>query len=160
VLNRVLGLTRYVVLLGVFGSLLGGAILFLGALVKVLGNAVHLVQYVSDPLALKQLAIDVIQLADYFLIATALYLVGVGLYQLFIGEVELPSHLGWLKTDTLDQLKERLINVVVTVLAVTFLGVAANWAGDDILGFGLAVAAVILALTLFGWLAHGHKEKG
>lgn len=142
------------------GSLLAGTILFLTAVMKVVKNGVELAGYLADPLGLKRLAIEVIQLADYFLIATALYIVSVGLYELFIGEVKLPPHLGWLKTDTLDELKDRLTGVVVTVLAVTFLAVAANWTGDDILSFGLAVAAVIVALGVFGWLARGSKAIG
>ena len=156
-MNRLLGFTRYVVLLGVMGSLLAATILFLSAVAKVVRNGVELAGYLADPLGLKRLAIEVIQLADYFLIATALYIVSVGLYELFIGEVKLPPHLAWLKTDTLDELKDRLTGVVVTVLAVTFLAVAANWSGDDILAFGLAVAAVIVALGVFGWLARGSK---
>jgi uncharacterized membrane protein YqhA len=35
----------------------------------------------------------------------------------------------WLKIDTLDNLKAKLIGVVVTVLAVTFLGSALTWDG-------------------------------
>ena len=61
-----------------------------------------------------------------------------------------PLTFGWLKTDTLEDLKDRLTGVVVTVLAVTFLAVAANWTGDDILSFGLAVAAVIISLGVWG----------
>jgi uncharacterized membrane protein YqhA len=156
-MTRLLGFTRYVVLLGVLGSLMAAAILFFSALVKVAKNGADVSRYLADPLGLKRLAIEVIQLADYFLIATALYIVSVGLYELFIGEVKLPPHLSWLKTDTLDELKDRLTGVVVTVLAVTFLAVAANWSGDDILQFGLAVAAVILALGVFGWLTRGSK---
>jgi hypothetical protein len=57
-----------------------------------------------------------------------------------------------------QELKDRLIGVVVTVLAVTFLGIAADWTGDDVLPFGLAPAAVIIALGVFGWLAHGSRE--
>jgi uncharacterized membrane protein YqhA len=154
-MGTLLGLTRYVVLLGVLGSLAAAAILFVSAVVKVATSAVDLARYLTDPLGLKRLAIEVIQLADYFLIATALYIASVGLYELFIGEVKLPRHLAWLKTNTLDELKDRLTGVVVTVLAVTFLAVAANWTGDDILSFGLAVAAVIVALGVFGWLARG-----
>ena len=41
--------------------------------------------------------------------------------------------------------------MVVTVLAVTFLGIAAEWSGEDILSFGLALAALIIALGVFGW---------
>jgi hypothetical protein len=47
---------------------------------------------------------------------------------------------------------------VVTVLAVTFLAIAANWTVDDILPFGLALAAVIIALGVFGRLARGSKD--
>lgn len=159
-MKRLLGFTRYVALLGVVGSLIAAAILFVAALLKVVMNGVELTRYLIDPLGLKKLAIEVIQLADYFLIATALYIVSVGLYELFIGEVKLPPHLGWLKTNTLDELKDRLTGVVVTVLAVTFLAVAANWSGDDVLRFGLAVAAVIVALGVYGWLARGSKTTG
>jgi uncharacterized membrane protein YqhA len=91
-MNRLLGFTRYVVLLGVVGSLLAATILFLCALAKVVMNGVDLTGYLAEPLGLKRLAIEVIQLADYFLIATALYIVSVGLYELFIGEVKLPPH--------------------------------------------------------------------
>jgi hypothetical protein len=48
--------------------------------------------------------------------------------------------------------------VAVTVLAITFLAIAANWTGDDILSFGLALAAVIVALGVFWWLTRGTKE--
>jgi uncharacterized membrane protein YqhA len=84
--------------------------------------------------------------------------VSVGLYQLFIGEVKLPPHLAWFKPTNLDELKDRLIGVAVTVLAITFLAIAANWTGDDILSFGRALAAVILALGVFWWLTRGTKE--
>jgi uncharacterized membrane protein YqhA len=158
-MNRLLGLTRYVVLLGVVGSLVAATVLFLSAAVRVMTSGLEITRYLAEPLGLKRLAIEVIQLADYFLIATALYIVSVGLYELFIGEIRLPAHLGWLKTDTLEDLKDRLTGVVVTVLAVTFLAVAANWSGDDILSFGLAVAAVIISLGVFGWLARGGEGR-
>ncbi len=48
--------------------------------------------------------------------------------------------------------------MVVTVLSVSFLGEAADWTGDDFLPFGLALAAVIVALGVFGWLTRGSKE--
>lgn len=151
-MQRLLGSTRYVVLLGVVGSLVASATLFVVAIMRVAKNVAELARYLADPYGAKRLAIDVIFLADYFLIATALYLVSVGLYELFVGEVDLPDHVRWLKITTLDQLKDRLIGVLVTVLGVTFLGVAATWTGDDILPFGLAVAAVIIALGVFKWL--------
>jgi hypothetical protein len=35
----------------------------------------------------------------------------------------------------------------------------ANWTGDDILSFGAAVAAVIVGLGVFGWLARGSGSR-
>lgn len=99
-MDRLLGSTRYVVLLGVIGSLIAAAVLFASAVVRVATSAVELAGYLRDPLGLKRLAIEVIQLADYFLIATALYIVSVGLYELFIGEVRLPAQLAWLARST------------------------------------------------------------
>jgi len=46
----------------------------------------------------------------------------------------------------------------VTVLAVTFLAEAATWAGEDILPFGLAIAAVIIGLGVFGWLKRESRD--
>ena len=63
---------------------------------------------------------------------------------------EHPPALRWFKVATLDELKDRLIGVVVTVLAVTFLGIAAEWSGNDVLSFGLALAAIIVAWACSG----------
>jgi uncharacterized membrane protein YqhA len=157
-MKRLLGFTRYVVLLGVAGNLIAATILFLSGLLQAVKIGVQIPRFLADPYGLKRLAIEAIQLADYFLIATALYIVSVGLYELFIGELKLSAHLDWLKITTLDELKDRLTGVVVTVLAVTLLAIAANWTGDDILPFGLALAAVIIALGVYGRLARGSKE--
>lgn len=159
-MEKLLGLTRYVVLLGVLGTLAAAAILFLSGLLQVGKIFLQVPQYLSDSVGLKKLAIAVIQLADYFLIATALYIVSVGLYELFIGHVKLPEHLSWFRISTLDELKDRLIGVSVTVLAVTFLAIAANWTGGtDVFSFGLALAAVIIALGIFARLTLGGKNR-
>jgi uncharacterized membrane protein YqhA len=148
-MQRLVGMTRYVVLLGVVGNLVAATVLFVSGVVQVGKIGLRIAGYMADPTGLKRLAIEVIQLADYFLIATALYIVAVGLYELFIGELKLPPRLDWLKVSNLDALKDRLIGVSVTVLAVTFLAIAAQWDGEDILPFGIALAAVIVALGAF-----------
>jgi hypothetical protein len=47
---------------------------------------------------------------------------------------------------------------VVTVLAVTVLGIAAEWSGKDVLPFGLTMAEIIVAFGVFGWLTDGSKR--
>lgn len=89
-----------------------------------------------------------IELADLFLLGTALFVIAIGLYELFIDDtIPLP---GWLVVHNLDDLKENLIGVVIVVLGVVFLGQVITWDGTrDLLGFGVAVALVIGALAYF-----------
>jgi uncharacterized membrane protein YqhA len=89
-----------------------------------------------------------IEIVDLFLLATVVQVVGLGLYQLYFRQdLQLP---GWLRIETLDDLKSKLVGVVVTVLAVFFLGRAVVWGGGiDILYLGGAVAMMIVALTWF-----------
>jgi len=89
-----------------------------------------------------------IEIVDLFLLATVVQVVGLGLYQLYFRQdLELPR---WLKIVTLDDLKSKLVGVVVTVLAVYFLGRAVVWeGGPDVLYLGGGVAVMIVALTWF-----------
>jgi uncharacterized membrane protein YqhA len=154
-MNRLVGYTRFLVLLGVAGNLLAATVLFVSSILQAAKVLTQITGYMDDAKGLKRLAIEAVQLADYFLIATALYIVAIGLYELFVGELKLPTHLTWLKVTSIDALKDRLIGVIVTVLAVTFLAVAANWNGEDVLSFGIALSAVIVALGIFRWLSRG-----
>jgi uncharacterized membrane protein YqhA len=50
----------------------------------------------------------------------------------------------------LEDLKANVVSVVIAVLAVLFLAEAVGWDDTrDILGFGAALALVIVALTFF-----------
>ncbi|HEU0114128.1 MAG TPA: YqhA family protein, partial [Thermomicrobiales bacterium] len=103
-------------------------------------------------------AVECIQLIDVFLLGTVLYIVALGLYELFI-DPGLPVPV-WLKITDLDELKEKLIGVVVVLLGVAFLGEVVSWQNDPaILALGVAVAAVIAALSLvFALMPKRHHE--
>jgi uncharacterized membrane protein YqhA len=64
----------------------------------------------------------------------------------------------WQHTITLDDLKERLLGVVVVLLAVTFLGSAVTWDGTtSILALGLPEGAVLGVISLtITMLARAH----
>jgi uncharacterized membrane protein YqhA len=95
----------------------------------------------------KALLLSLIELVDLFLLTTVLYIISVGLYELFIAELNLPP---WLIITDLDMLKDKLIGVVIVVLSVLFLGQVISWDGQrDLLGFGAAIALVIGTLTYF-----------
>ena len=108
--------------------------------------------------AAKSLIADTVSIIDIFLIGTVLFVISAGLYQLFVHQgISLP---GWLKIESLDDLKDNLTEVIIVAILVAFLGQAVEWTGDiSILAFGLAVGAVIIAVAALTW-ATRRKDTG
>lgn len=106
----------------------------------------------------KALALEFIEIIDLFLLGTVFYIVAIGLYELFIStNIKVPA---WLTIKTLDDLKNKLIAVVIVVLGVLFLGQVVGWDGErDLMGYGIGVAVVIAALTYFLSNKSGDKPK-
>ena len=157
--NRALGASRYLIIVAVVGSLLAATTLIIyGGLeaaqlvAKTIGDA-----EVSRKGA-KAIAVEFIEIVDLFLLGTVFYIVALGLYELFIDqEVRLPE---WLTIKTLDDLKDKLVAVVIVVLGVLFLGQVVSWDGQrDLLGFGAAIALVVAALTYFLTAKSNDKSK-
>ena len=95
-----------------------------------------------------QLVLRALEIVDTFLVAMVVLVTAIGIYQLFINRrIPVPE---WLRIYDIDDLKAKLIGVLVTVLGVFFLGKALAWDyGMEILPLGLSVAAVALALSYF-----------
>lgn len=156
--NRLPKVGPYVVLLAVAGTFVSATALILyqtAILGVVLFDIVgtRAVELSSS----KALAVGLIEVVDVFLIAIGMLIISLSLYKLFVDEgVQLPS---WLRVRDLDDLKAHLVSVVIAVLAVLFLREAVSWEGDrDILAFGLALASVIFALSVFLWKQGGHRD--
>ena len=148
-IRALLNRTRYLVVIAVAGSLLAAfALLVYGAFEVVAVVIDAAASGTVSAKGAKALALALIEIVDLFLLGTVFLIIALGLYELFISaELDLPR---WLVVRSLDDLKHKLIGVVVIVTAVLFLGQVVTWDGErDLLGFGLAVAAVIAALTWF-----------
>jgi uncharacterized membrane protein YqhA len=158
-MRSLLSNSRYIILIPVLSSLLGALVLMIyGAWQTVIEvfNSFQLMSSGSSK-GIKDESVAFIELVDVFLLATVLYIIAVGLYELFIGKLDLPE---WLLITSLDDLKAKLISVIVTVLGVLFLGYVVKWKGEqDILWMGGAIALVIFALTLFARQTNGKKPK-
>lgn len=158
-MNRFLSITRFIILLAVIGALIASVTVIVYGFVEVVQLVVTTIEAgtVSRSGA-KALALELIEVVDLFLLGTVFLIIGVGLYELFIDDnVRLP---GWLEIRTLDDLKNKLIGVVIVVLGVLFLGQVVSWDGErDLLGYGAAVALVIAALTYFLGLKTSKKPK-
>jgi uncharacterized membrane protein YqhA len=146
--RRLLGSSRFFILVAVIGSFLASAsALVYGGLATVAIVFRTFGQGDYSETGAKLLAVDLVTMIDLFLLGTVLYIVAVGLYELFI-DAGLPMP-AWLRITTLDDLKERLLGVVAVLLAVTFLGSAVTWNGStDILALGVAIASVLGVVSL------------
>lgn len=161
-LRNIFGASRYVIGIAVIGAFVGSAILLLVAAITLFAIAWNeitnfdLRNMNSDHI--DRLAVELIEITDIILLGTVLYIVALGLYQLFIDRnLPLPH---WLKIHDLTDLKRDLIGVVVVLLGVSFLGEVVNWEGEsDVLPLGAAIALVIAALGFILWITPKSHER-
>jgi uncharacterized membrane protein YqhA len=162
-LRNIFAASRFVIGLAVIGSFVGSAILLVIATITLFRIAWNeIVNFDLDNLGgrhshIDHLAVELIEITDVILLGTVLYIVALGLYQLFIDQnLTLPR---WLKVNDLTDLKRDLIGVVVVLLGVSFLGEVVNWQGEnDILPLGAGIALVIAALGFILWLTPNKHE--
>jgi len=96
----------------------------------------------------EEIILKAMKAIDLVLLGVVFFVMGVGLFELFVGAVDnLPE---WLVIKDIDQLKSMLVKVIIVVLGVSFCGKIVTWNGEtDLMGFGLALGAVIFALSFF-----------
>jgi len=151
VIRDILGTSRFLIILAVLGTFASSATLQVFGLLRVIAVVLDLIRARDlSSAAAKSLIADTVSIIDIFLIGTVLFVISAGLYQLFVHkEIALP---GWLRIESLDDLKDNLTEVIIVAILVAFLGQAVEWTGDiSILAFGLAVGAVIIAVAALTW---------
>lgn len=147
-MKRLLEESRHLVLIAVVFSLGASIFAFLLGASKAVAVIVSIVMSLGkDPAA----AIALIEVMDIFMIAAALLIFSIGMYELFIGELSLPK---WLVIHDIHDLKTKLGSVIILVMAVTFLKHLVRWSDPQgTFFFGLSVAvvtAVLIAFSHFG----------
>jgi uncharacterized membrane protein YqhA len=92
---------------------------------------------------------------DSFLVATAMLVISISLYELFIGALQVPD---WMLVRNLSELKAKFTFVIIPVMAVKFLQkLLSRESSLDTLYFGIAVGTVALSLAAFNYVSE--KEK-
>ncbi|TAH53012.1 MAG: YqhA family protein [Chloroflexota bacterium] len=154
-MERPLTQTKYIVLIGVIGLLVASIAGFALAAYETAGLVWYIFTHFADP-DFQIEEVTFIKLVDGFLVSTGLLVFGLGLFEIFIRPLELPSAL---RFRTIGELKTTLASIIVLTLAVTFLTMVQEPIEDamSILLKGLAIAAVILALVFFA--RNGEKEE-
>ena len=152
-MRRLIESSRFVIALPALASLLGGMALSLIGVWEVLVAIYNLIVQAEG---LKVSVVGLLTAVDSLLLGTVLMVVGYGLYVLFVDpQLTIPA---WLEIQSLDDLKAKLIGIVVTIMSIAFLSyLVDNNTPSDIMAIGIGVGAVILGLAAFSWATHSRK---
>ena len=150
-MSRLLTGTRYLILIPILGLGLAAASFFILGGIGLIRLLIEIVVRGVEATTIGQgvqglIIFEVVEYVHTFLVGTVLYITAVGLYQLFIGEI---NFAGWLRIDDTEELETNLIGVTVVVLAVNFMGAVFAGRTQDLLRYGAAIALPIAALGLF-----------
>jgi len=147
IMKKILGLTRYAVVVPALASILGALLLMAQGSISMV---MVVVDAVSTEPTLKDTIVDVLTAVDAILLGTVLLVIGYGLYELFIdAEIDVPL---WLRVRDLDDLKSKLIGVVVAIIAVVFVGVFVDSnRAADVISYGVGAGALVVGLAVFAF---------
>lgn len=160
--ERLLWNSRFVVLVAVVASIVAGFALFYLATVDVVYLVKHLAPYASSALsdgaraALRASTVThIVEVVDGYLLALVMLIFGLGMYELFVSDIELAQSSKAsnriLVIESLDDLKNRLAKVIIMILIVRLFEHAVTLEVKttlDLLYFGATVAFIGLALFL------------
>ena len=154
-MRKIIGLTRYAVIVPSIAAILGALLLMAQGSIEILLVIVDAVLYDAY---LKDTIVDVLTAIDAILLGTVLLVIGYGLYELFVDtRLEVPT---WLQVADLDDLKSKLIGVVVAIIAVVFVGVFVDTnRAADVVSYGLGAGALVAGLALFALATRKDSSK-
>jgi uncharacterized membrane protein YqhA len=154
--------SRYVVIFAVIASIAAGFAIFYMATVDVVYLVAHILHYADPGMAPEARKIlheetitHIVEVVDGYLLATVMLIFSLGLYELFISDIDeakgekRSSRI--LVIESLDDLKARLAKVILMILIVTLFEQALKVRIEtplDLLYLGGAIALVGLSLYL------------
>jgi uncharacterized membrane protein YqhA len=149
--ERLLASSRLLILLPVVMLLLIAAGTFIYGTVIFFAS---ITGYIHDPARVGGKLSHFLIVEDLFLVGVTLMISAFGFYGLFVVRGEprdsqywLPR---WLQMRDLEDLKARVVSMLILVAAMTFVDVVVEFrGGPDVLYLGVGVALVIVALTAF-----------
>ncbi len=162
--------SRFIILTAVIGSLLAGIAIFYMATVDVVNLFSHALHYADVTLtnearkALHDNTVShIVEVVDGYLLATVLLIFSLGMYELFISDIDQAhgskASSKILVINNLDDLKSRLAKVILMILIVTLFENALNMHVStplDLVYLGASIALVALAL----YLTHASEHDG
>ena len=155
--EKLLWSTRYIVLFAVISSVVASISLFLVGSWEIgekIYHSVHNLIYGNEYHS--ELLVGIIQGVDLYLISVVLMIFGFGIYELFISKIDIARQnldITILEIENLDELKQKIIKVIIMVLIVTFferiLQLAEKFnSPQDMLWFAISILALSIGIYL------------
>ena len=123
--EKLLWNTRYIVLLAVIFSIIASVSLFIIGSYEIVHSLIY-----ENPIWSKdfkhnhsQILYKIISAVDLYLIGVVLMIFGFGIYELFISKIDIArrnKNITILEIESLDELKNKIVKVIVMVLIVSF----------------------------------------
>ena len=157
--TRMFGATRYIMTVAVLAVFLGATVLLVDGIVQMVGAVWY--RFIggqaeaSDSVALR---VEVIEAVDVILVATVLFVIAFGLYQLFVDPTLRSTLPPWLRISAISSREVRLAGMVITVLSIIALTQALESHGGAGNGLGFEIAAIIAAISLFLYQESKHHR--
>jgi uncharacterized membrane protein YqhA len=134
--------------------------LFIGAILSGLYGAYlaieTLIKFLIDPeyREVTTLILKLFAFIDVFLLSMVLYIFALGLYELFVGKLNVPA---WLSIESVDQLKAKLASVIILFVAIAYVKELVYWQNAvDTLLFGAATGILLIVLIQYYKVKEGH----
>jgi len=149
--------TRFIVLISVVLSIISSIILFLLGGWDIIQAIIYKNPLLNNDIETNnELLFNIISSIDLFLIGIVLLIFGFGVYELFISEINFAKDKfadSTLKINSLDQLKNKIIKVIIIVLIVKFfekvLKLSHNFTTpNDLILFSLSILAICIGYFL------------
>jgi uncharacterized membrane protein YqhA len=116
--------SRLIVLLAVVFGVISSLLLFIAGSIEIFLSIVHFVSVISPEVHYNDILSGIIGGVDLYLIAMVLLIFSFGIYELFISKIDIARNSEafhtLLEITNLDDLKNKIIKVIIMVLIVSF----------------------------------------
>lgn len=161
IFERALWNVRFIVLLGVIFGALSAIVLFIAGSTEIYHIIVEFIQPSEHLISHEAILIGIIGAVDFYLIGLVLLIFSFGIYELFISEIDIARVEGGfgslLDIESLDDLKNKIIKVIIMVLIVTFFQRILSMeftTSIDMLAMAISICVICVGVYFLG--RHGH----
>lgn len=153
--EKILWSTRYIVLFSVVSSVFASVVLFLVGSYEIFETIyLQIENLINHQKYHEELLVGIIAGIDLYLISVVLMIFGFGIYELFISKIDIARQnidITILEIENLDELKQKIIKVIIMVLIVNFFERILKMPYEsptDLLWFAISVLALSIGIYL------------